>query len=232
MASVPSEEHGRLSTLPSLDSPQPKLGSPYFQNPTLRNFSPRVGFSWDPFRTGKTAVRGGFGQYDVLPLTYEFLLPTVLSAPYYQQGSNSKLPAGSFPDALFSTLSPSALRTAYIEQHPKRNYVLEWNVNVQHQMLQDLVLELGYSGSHGVHLPFTTSDANTVQPTLTPQGYEWPTPIGSGMKLNPNVGILTPVLWQVSSSYNALQARILKRLSHGLQIQGSYTWARSLDTNS
>jgi hypothetical protein len=232
MASVPSEEHGRLSTLPTLDSPQPKLGSPYFHNPTLRNFSPRVGFSWDPFRTGKTAVRGGFGQYDVLPLTYEFLLPTVLSAPYYQQGSNSKLPAGSFPDALFSTLSPSALRTAYIEQNPKRNYVLEWNVNVQHEMLQDLVVELGYSGSHGVHLPFTTSDANTVQPALTSQGYEWPTPIGSGKKLNPNVGILTPVLWQVSSSYNALQARISKRLSHGLQMQGSYTWAKSLDANS
>ena len=51
-------------------------------------------------------------------------------------------------------------------------------------------------------------------------------------KLNPNVGIITPVLWQVSSSYNALQARILKRLSHGFQVQGSYTFSKSLDTNS
>ena len=218
MATVPTEEHGRLSTLPSLSAPQPRIGSPYFQNPTLRDFSPRVGFSWDPFKTGKTAVRGGFGQYDVLPLTYEFLLPTVLSAPYFQQGSISKLPAGSFPDGLFSKISAGALRTSYIEPNPKRNYVLEWNLNVQRQMPKDVVVELGYTGSHGVHLPFTTSDANIVPPTLTPQGYEWPTPIGSGKKLNPNVGIITPVLWQVSSSYNAMQARVLKRMSRGLQI--------------
>ncbi len=232
MATVPTEEHGRLSTLPSLTAPQPRIGSPYFQNPTLRDFSPRVGFSWDPFKNGKTAVRGGFGQYDVLPLTYEFLLPTVLSAPYFQQGSISKLPAGSFPGGLFNAISASALRTSYIEQNPKRNYVLEWNLNVQRQMPKDVVIELGYSGSHGVHLPLTTSDANTVQPTLTAQGYEWPIPIGSGKKLNPNVGIITPVFWQVSSSYQALQARVLKRMSHGLQIQGSYTWAKSLDSNS
>jgi hypothetical protein len=105
-------------------------------------------------------------------------------------------------------------------------------VNVQHQMWQDLVLELGYAGSHGVHSPLTTSDMNTVQPSATAQGYRWPTPIGSGRKLNPNVGILTPVLWQVSSAYDALQARIRKRLSRGVQIQGSYTWAKALDAGS
>ena len=42
--------------------------APIFSNPTLRNFEPRFGFAWDPSGSGKTAVRGGFAIFDVLPL--------------------------------------------------------------------------------------------------------------------------------------------------------------------
>ncbi len=232
MSTVPTEKHNMLATLTSLSAPQLKLDSPLFYNPTLHDFSPRVGFSWDPFKDGKTAIRGAVGQYDVLPLIDEYLLNTLLSAPYNEQGSSGKLAPGSFPDALFSTLSAKSLRVQYIEQHPKRNYVLQWNLNVQRDVVGGLAVEIGYAGSRGVNLPFTTADSNMVQPTLTPQGYVWPSPVGSGTVINPNFGSISPVVWQASSSYNAVHARVVKNLSHGFQLEGSYTWAKSIDTNS
>jgi hypothetical protein len=93
MATVPTEEHDRLGTL-VLGSQQLKIGSPYFQHPTLRNFSPRVGAAWDPVGDGKTSVRGTFGQYDNLPLTSQFSLVSVISAPFNLQGFQHFSPGG------------------------------------------------------------------------------------------------------------------------------------------
>jgi hypothetical protein len=229
ISTVPTEEHNRLTTLTNLTSPQLHLGSPLFHNPTLRDFSPRVGFAWDPFKNGKTAIRGGFGQYDVLPLVYEYLLSSLLSAPYLEQGSIAAPAPGSFPNGLYGALTPSSLRAQWIEQDPRRSYVLEWNFNIQRDLGKDTVLQVGYTGSHGVHLTFTTSNANIVQPMLTAQGYVWP---ANGSLANTSFGTVTPTLWQVSSSYNALQTRISRRMTHGLHIEGSYTLGKSLDTNS
>src|SRR5258708_4315730 len=134
MSSVPSEAHGRLSNLIDPHSVNTHLGSPFFNNPTLLNFEPRVGFSWDPFRTGRTSVRGAFGMFDVLPLPYLFELNTLQSAPFYAQGSASKLAAGSFPTGAVSLLSSNNLRYGYVEHNPRRNYVMQWNFNIQREI--------------------------------------------------------------------------------------------------
>jgi Carboxypeptidase regulatory-like domain/TonB dependent receptor/TonB-dependent Receptor Plug Domain len=232
MSTVPTEQFNRLATLTSLTATQVKIGAPYFNNPTLRDFSPRVGLAWDPFGNGKTAVRAAFGIYDSLPLTYEFALLSVLAAPFNEQGSATNVPRGSFPNNLYTLISPSSLRTGYIEQNPKRNYVEQWNLSIQHQVAPNMVVEATYAGSHGVHSPFVSTDVNTVLPTATPEGYVWPTPRGSGTKLNPSVGAIQPVIWQVSSDYDALRVRLTRRLNHGVQLQGSYTFSKSLDTGS
>jgi hypothetical protein len=232
MATVPTEEHDRLGTL-VLGSQQLKIGSPYFNNPTLRNFSPRVGAAWDPFGDGKTSVRGAFGQYDNLPLTSQFSLLSVISAPFNLQGSSTSVPVGSFPDGLYQSLAAGGPRADFIQQNPKRSYVFQWNFSIQRQLTPSLLFEAGYSGSHGVHLPLVVGDINTTPPAEdTPQGYVWPTPRGSGVKPWPAWGTVNAVMWEVSSDYDSLPVRLQKRLSHGLLFQGSYTWSKSLDTGS
>jgi Carboxypeptidase regulatory-like domain/TonB-dependent Receptor Plug Domain/TonB dependent receptor len=233
MSTVPTETTNKLSNLRNATDTKPFLGSPYFSNPTLRNFEPRVGFSWDPFHDGKTAVRAAFGIYDVLPLTYQFELLSILSAPFFERGNISGLAPGSFPTGAFPLLGPNRLRFFHLDPDPARNYVMQWNLNVQRQLAANLSAQISYVGSRGVHQPFRVDDMNIVLPVgRTSQGYFWPTPAGSGKTLNPNLGQISGLFWNDTSSYHAMQLRILQRMKHGLQFGGSYTWSKSIDEGS
>jgi hypothetical protein len=230
MSTVPTEVQNKLSTLPTPTSVNPRLGSPYFQNPTLRNFEPRIGLAWDPFGDGKTAIRSAFGIYDVLPLPYLFELPTLLSAPYFEEGTATKLPTGSFPHKALTMLR--GLRQAYIQPNPGRNYVMQWNLVVQRELVRPVTVSIGYIGSEGVHQPFNAPDMNIVLPTLTPAGYEWPTPRGSGTIINPTNGAVAGLLWEGTSSYHGLQLKVNGTVGNSFQYQGSYTWSKNIDTSS
>lgn len=231
MATVPTEVRGKLSTLRHLTDAQPHLGDPYFSNPTLLNFEPRVGLAWDPLGNGRVAVRSGFGIFDVLPLPYEFELLSLFPAPFFQLGTPTNLPAGSFPNNAFilASTNPNLLRNVFVQPQPKRNYVMQWNLNLEFEPTKNLNALIGYVGSRGVHQPFRADDINMVLPSLTPAGYLWP---ASGQKLNPNSGRLDGLFWEGNSYYDALQLQIKNRPVHGFQIQGSYTWGKSIDTGS
>jgi hypothetical protein len=235
MSTVPTEVQGKLSNLINLTDPTPHLGDPFFLNPTKRNFEPRVGFSWDPFHNGKTALRGGFGIFDVLPLLYEFITLNGQAAPFYASSNTSSGLAGTFPTGAIDklvALGPTALRYIYVEQQPKRNYVMQWNLNVQQQITPSLTATVGYVGSHGIHQPFRVDDADTVIPTLTSAGYLWPAPLGSGTRINTTAGSIRAVKWAGGSRYDDLEAKIQKQMSHGFQLQGSFTWGKSFDNSS
>ena len=234
MATVPTETTNQLSTLIHFTDTAPHLGSPYYSNPTLRDFAPRVGFAWDPLGTGKTSLRGAFGIYDVLPLPYEFQLLTLLSAPF-TEGASTTVVAGDFPSGGYPKANQASnLRNAYVEQIPHRSYVEQWTLNVQHEVVPNLTVIAGYVGSHGVHLPFHADEINDIQPMLTFAGYLWPGPGVTGtLPLFPNLkGQVSTVEWSTSSNYHGLNLSAIKRLSHGIQFQGSYTFSRSIDTGS
>ncbi len=232
-ATVPTEVHGHLTVLRSLTAATPHLGDPLFFNPTLRNFEPRVGFSLNPFRDGKTILSAGFGVFDVLPLPYLIQFNELFSAPFDQHASVTNLPAGSFPTGSFAiaAASTSSFRQGYFDPHPKRNYVMQWNLTVEHDLTSEVSLRIGYVGSRGVHQPFRVEDADIVLPSLTPQGYLWPSPVGSGTRLNLNAGRITAGLWQGNSFYDALQVKLKAKIGRG-ELEGSYTWGKTIDTSS
>jgi hypothetical protein len=229
-----TEAHGLVSNLRTLTSPTAYTTGPLFHDPTFRNFEPRVGFAWDPFGNGNTAVRASFGIFDVLPLTYDFT-STVANTPYVKEFNATNLPAGSFPTGAIANISsppPSSLNYMYVQFNPPRNYVMIWNLNIQHQLTPNTAVMAGYVGNHGVHMINREEDANTVLPAASPEGYLWPSPVGSGTVLNPNAGDIRAIYWDGDSEYDALEAQVTKKMSHGFQVQGSYTWGKAIDTGS
>jgi len=232
-ATVPTEVQGKLTTLRHITDAVPHIGDPLFSNPTRRNFEPRVGLSWDPFGNGKTAINSGFGVFDVLPLPYLVQFNELFSAPFFKAGNATNLPAGSFPTAAFAIVagSPNNFRQAYFDPIPRRNYVMQWNLQIQHEFARDLSAMVGYVGSRGIHQPFRVEDVDIVLPALTPQGYLWPSPAGSGTRLNLNAGRITAGYWNGDSYYDALQVQIKKKIPRG-SLEGSYTWGKSIDTSS
>jgi Carboxypeptidase regulatory-like domain/TonB-dependent Receptor Plug Domain/TonB dependent receptor len=233
MSTVPTDNHDRLAYLINITDPAPHIGPLFSSNPTLRNFEPRVGFSWDPFQNGKTAVRGGFGMFDVLPLPYQYANAIDQDSPFGgNSGSANNIPPGSFYTGGFPLLIPSAQAEAYIQQNAHRSYIMQWNLNVQRELPGRVTAVVSYVGSRGVHLPFKSDEVDTVIPISTSAGYLYPSPVGSGQKLNPNYGQIGGIFYGENSSYNSLQTGIQKAMSHGLQVQGSFTWGKSLDTGS
>jgi outer membrane receptor protein involved in Fe transport len=212
---------------------------PYYKNPTLKNFEPRLGFAWDPFRNGKTSVRGSFGVYDILPLPGYFLLQQNQAAPFmiFKSTTAKANPALNVPGAfsagngqnLLTGSTSSRLAASTIETNPKRSYMMQWNFNLQRQLDPTLTLTLGYLGSHGVHLLMRGDDGNMTIPTATSAGYLFPL---GGAQLNQALGVIRYVYWNTSSNYNGMHVNLEKRFSRGFQAQFAYTYGKSLDDDS
>jgi len=82
-------------------------------------------------------------------------------------------------------------------------------------------------------MAFGTDEINIVLPIAqTSAGLVWPTPAGSGVRLNPNASQVRGTFWDGDSHYKGLQLQLLKTMSHGFQVQGSYTWSSCTDDGS
>jgi outer membrane receptor protein involved in Fe transport len=232
-SSMPSEEHGRWQVLTNLFTGVPTpTTSLWANNYSTRNFAPRVGLSYDPFHNGKTAIRAGFGIFDVDFLPWIYTQGNSQVFPFELTLSvNPPIPTGVFPNGLVGLATPTLANTAvrYIQQNTGRTYSMNWNFNIQREIARNTTVTVGYVGQHTVRNPFD-GGVNEVLGTPTAAGLMWSG--GKGTRLNPLVGSIRGTTFDTSAHYSALEAQMIKRMSRGIQFQTSYTYSKCIDYGS
>lgn len=188
-----------------------------------KNFAPRFSFAYDLFGNGRTAIRGGYGLFFSREILGAFILMsgnppfselltidnTLLSNPGGGSARNFDLP----------------ITLGSIDTNQLTPNTQQWNLNIQHGFGQNTVLEVGYTGTRGVHF-MRTQDLN--QPL--------PNPLIAQGRLNPNT--VRPYLgWAVinhreqsyASNYHGLQVGLNRNFTKGLMFQTAYTWSKAID---
>jgi hypothetical protein len=233
---TPYELNGKVAGLLKLSDLESAIGgitpgSAMFDNPSKgRGLAPRAGFSWKPAANDRTVIRGGGGVF-YQPLTVSFYRGTSFRQYPYFAGVDIRQPAV-FGPAILPVLNAGVgssvqKRSEFIAYDTKQPYSVQWHVNTQQELPGAMVAEVGYMGSRGVNLPFY-GDPNTTPSEYAPDGTKRLVP-GAGLRY-PSWGRIRTRSTGAESEYHGLTLGLQKRLTHGVQLQGNYTYSRSTDT--
>jgi hypothetical protein len=212
------------------------------------SISPRLGFSWDVFGNGHTAIRGGFGMFaDRMPYRNITFL-TQGNPPVYVPALS--IFSGQTP--VFQTCTPTGPGGFNIicptqipanfkyDSHggivgqrgniggftadSKMGQIDNWTFSVQQQIFNTLVVEVNYSGMASHHLPVFTDDNRFKGDMIVNKG--------NLTRLNPSFGTITYQTTDGNASGNYGSLMVTKQIAHGWLVRGVYTYGKVLDVFS
>jgi hypothetical protein len=228
----------------------PNVSKRIFTGLDPNNFGPRLGLAYSPVASGRFVLRGGYGVFYSRP-SLSHVTNTVNAPPTY---ATRRSPAGALvllenPFAplpsqdQFPTFVPGTLSSSTFERHLRTPYFHHYNASLQYALLQDLLLEVAYVGTRGRNLfrnvrinqARLASPQHPITNVVTGQVITTNTPTNALLRA-PYQGVDIAGFQQfqnsADSTYNSLQISLTRRLSKGLQLLASYTYAKSLDNAS
>jgi len=247
-----NEAHGRAANYTfstGVISTTPQVGDNLFTVNHAKFLSqPRVGLAWSPIGA-KTVLRAGFGLYNDLQDALGYR--TDQNAPSNPTYGIASLPVSSLPiDPTAPVPANARLVPGGVQPDMNTPTLISWSLKLQREISVNTALTIGYVGSHGYH-EMIGVDANEPIPTICPAApcpATYPgnfpaelanTPVPAGAyyipagtpKANPDPILNNTWTWfsRGDSSYNALQADVNHRFSHGLALRGVYTWSKALN---
>ncbi len=198
------------------------------------HYAPRIGFAYDPFGKGKTALRGGFGIFYNRTNLGSVTNPFLAQAPLF---TNPIIYYGTFATMLSSAGALFPQNVSGLDPLGKAPTVYNFSFTVQQNVGARTIVDVGYVGSLGRHLmwvrdlnpiplgaTFNPANADPTDPRVA-----LPTPFLRPMKGYENVDFRE---FAASSNYHSLQVSANRRFSRGLQYGVSWTWSKSMDYNS
>jgi hypothetical protein len=233
----------------------PNVGKRVFTSIDPNNFGPRAGFAYSPFDSGRLALRGGYGIFYSRPSTVH-VNNTINAPPTYavavRRSPASTLPLVRLEDPFFPVPSQDqfpvfvpgvALSSSSFDRRLRTAYFHQYNVSLQFALSQDLLFEVAYVGTRGHNLfrnvrinqARLASQQQPIVNAVTGQVITTNTPANATLRA-PYQGVditgFQQFQYTAESAYNSLQVSVTRRLSKGLQLLASYTYAKSLDNAS